>query len=116
MCFQVTIAICSTMPRSSSRRPLSAAWYVATSLESAGVDRLVADICREAGLGPVLAVPTGVEVVRRTGDGRSYLFVLNHTSDPVELPAEGFDLRHNQPVDGSVLVSAGGAVVIREKV
>jgi beta-galactosidase len=92
------------------------AWYVATSLESAAVDRLVADICAEAGLAPVLAVPAGVEVVRRTGEGRSYLFVLNHTSDPVEVPAEGFDLRHNQPVDGSVLVSAGGAVVIREKV
>jgi beta-galactosidase len=92
------------------------AWYVATSLDSAGVDRLVADICTEAGLAPVRAVPSGVEVVRRTGDGRSYLFVLNHTSDPVEVPADGFDLRHNQPVVGSVLVMAGDTVVIRETV
>ena len=91
------------------------AWYVATSLEPAGVARMVGLVCEEAGLAPMRGVPPGVEVVRRSGEGRSYLFVMNHTTEPVEVPAEGFDLRHNQAVQSSVLVTAGGVVVIRER-
>jgi beta-galactosidase len=92
------------------------AWYVATALDAPGVARIVAEVCDEAGLAPRHALPVGVEVVRRVGDGRSYLFVLNHTTEPVEVPADGFDLRHNQAVDGSTTVTAGGAVVIRERI
>jgi beta-galactosidase len=57
-----------------------------------------------------------VEAVRRAGAGRSYLFVLNHTDNDVEVPARGLDLRHNRPVDGSAVVRAWDAVVIREGV
>jgi beta-galactosidase len=93
-----------------------AAWYVATSLDPAALGRLVADVVAAAGVAPAARVPAGVEVVRRQGDGRSFLFVLNHTADDVEVTADGFDLRHNRPVDGSALVKSGDALVIREKV
>ncbi|MFL6101185.1 MAG: beta-galactosidase [Actinomycetales bacterium] len=91
-----------------------AAWYVATSLEPASLRRLVGDVVDAAGVSPIARVPAGVEVVRRQGDGRSFLFVLNHTADDVEVAADGFDLRHNRPVDGSALVKSGDALVIRE--
>jgi beta-galactosidase len=93
-----------------------AAWYVATSLDPAALGRLVADVVAAAGVAPAARVPAGVEVVRRQGDGRSFLFVLNHTADDVEVTADGFDLRHNRPVDGSAHVKSGDALVIREKV
>jgi beta-galactosidase len=92
------------------------AWYVGTSLEPAALGRFVTDLIDEAGVRPAARVPAGVEVVRREGDGTSYLFVLNHTDDDVEVTAAGFDLRHNHPVDGSVVVRAGDAAVIREQV
>jgi beta-galactosidase len=92
-----------------------AAWYVATSLAPPDLARLVADLTAEAGVRPAATVPAGVEVVRREGAGRSYLFVLNHTDDDVEVTADGFDLRHDRPVDGFVVVSSGDAAVIREQ-
>lgn len=92
-----------------------AAWYVGTSLAPADVARLVAQVSAAAGVRPEADVPPGVEVVRRRGDGRSYLFLLNHTDQDVEVSADGFDLRHNRPVDGSVVVRSGDAAVIRER-
>jgi beta-galactosidase len=92
-----------------------AAWYVATRLEPEALARFVADVTTAAGVSPVVDVPAGVEVVRRAGDGRSYLFVLNHTDQDVEVPARGIELRHNQAVDGSAVVRAGSAAVIREE-
>lgn len=92
-----------------------AAWYVATSLDPAALARLAADVVAAAGVAPAARAPAGVEVVRRQGDGRSFLFVLNHTAVDVEVAADGFDLRHNRPVDGSALVKSGDALVIREK-
>jgi beta-galactosidase len=93
-----------------------AAWYVATALDPAGAARVVEAVCQAADLGPLLTLPPGVEVIRRSAEDRSYLFVLNHTADPVEVPTSGFDLRHNQVVDGTTVVSPGGVSVIRESV
>ena len=67
----------------------------------------------EAGLTPEL---DGVEAVRRVADdGRSWLFVLNHTADEVKVPASGHELLRDEPVAGGTLVVAPGAVaVVRE--
>src|SRR3954447_3762545 len=59
------------------------AWYVSTRLDDAATARLLARVCTEAGVEPVLpGLPAGVERVRR-GD---HLFVLNHTAQAVALP------------------------------
>ena len=57
--------------------------------------RLVDDVLAGAGVRPVAATVPGVEVVRRVGDGTSWLFAINHTDRPVAVPyrarpADGF--------------------------
>ncbi len=91
------------------------AWYVATRLDQERVDRLIADITSVAGIGPVLEAPPGVEVVRRTGEGRSFVFLLNHTGDQVRVAVDGWDLREDRATDGSLQVAAGGVAVVRER-
>jgi beta-galactosidase len=90
------------------------AWYAGTSLDDDALAALVARIAHEAGVQPPLAAPAGVEVVRRSADGRSYLFVLNHTDSDVTVPVRGYDLVHQLDVDGDLSLSAGGSAVVRE--
>ena len=96
-----------------TRHPVGAgvAWYVSTRLTGSGVlDRVLA----EAGAGPVrTGLPPGVEVVDRTAGDRSWLFVLNHTTAPHDVAADGVDLLGGATVAGVVRVPAGGAAVIR---
>lgn len=56
----------------------------------------------------------GLEVVRRADEGRSYLFVINHSTNDVELPASGRELVTGEPVDSIARVPAGAVRVIRE--
>ncbi len=49
------------------------------------MEQILDQICNEANVHPVLAVPPGVEAVRRENEGRSFLFVLNHTTSAVEI-------------------------------
>jgi beta-galactosidase len=91
------------------------AWYVATRLSQAAVARLTARVVAEAGIEPVADTVPGVEVVRRRGDVASYLFVLNHTGDPAQVPANGFNLLTDEAVDGKLDLAAGDVAVIREE-
>ncbi|MFI1994370.1 beta-galactosidase [Actinoplanes sp. NPDC020271] len=88
------------------------AWYLATALDDDGMQRFLRDVVpnREFDLGS-----DDVEVVRRRGDGRSYLFVVNHGVNPVEYPAAGHNLITNEPVGGTLRVEGGGVAVIREE-
>jgi beta-galactosidase len=90
------------------------AWYVATRLAAGDLARLLERVCGEAGVRPVAQTRPGVEAVRRAGDGRSYLFVLNHHDEPVHVDADGHELLTDTPVRGSVQVPAGGCAVVRE--
>ncbi|AEE47427.1 beta-galactosidase [Cellulomonas fimi] len=89
-----------------------AAWYLATRLDGAALGALTERLLVEAGVSPVLdGVPAGVEVARRrAADGRSWLFVLNHTEAPVDLPPG--DVLAGRVADGRVL--GGGYAVLRE--
>jgi beta-galactosidase len=93
-----------------------AAWYVSTQLEDDTRDRLFAGVAAQAGAGPVMAgAPPGVEIVRRHGDGgRSWLFVLNHTSAAAVVEASGVELLSGQPADGRLEVAPGAVAVLRE--
>jgi beta-galactosidase len=62
-------------------------------------------------------VPTrpGVEVTRRTAeDGRSWVFVVNHTDEPASCELTGHDLVADRPVTGVLELAAGGVAVVRE--
>jgi beta-galactosidase len=90
------------------------AWYLGTTLDDAALAELVTRACRDAGLSPEADVPPGAEVVRRHGEATTYLFVLNHTREPVSIPASGYDLVAEADVDGSLVVAGGGCALVRE--
>ncbi|WP_028809513.1 beta-galactosidase [Streptomyces sp. 351MFTsu5.1] len=91
------------------------AWYLATRPDPATFAALLARICGEAGVQPVLAgVPAGVEAVRRTGADAEYLFLIDHAGSGAEIPAEGVELLTGKDVSGWVTVPPGGVAVVRE--
>ena len=92
-----------------------AAWYAACRLDDDGVSALVDRLLAESGVVPVVPTRGGVEVARRTAaDGRSWLFVVNHTAEPASVAVDGHDLVTDRPTDGALEVPAGGVAVVRE--
>jgi beta-galactosidase len=91
------------------------AWYVATRLDVAATATVVAEVLDAAGV-VVDAPPPGVEVVRRVGDDRSYLFVLNHTDEAVAVRGAGHDLVADRRCEGEIVVEPGGVACVREEV
>jgi beta-galactosidase len=91
------------------------AWYVGTRLDEPSLDRLVAQVCAEAGATPVLTdPPPGLEAVRRRhGSASAYLFLVNHAETAATVAAAGTDLLTGDPFHGEVTVPPGGVVVLR---
>ncbi|WP_369853662.1 Beta-galactosidase C-terminal domain [Angustibacter sp. Root456] len=52
--------------------------------------------------------------MRRTGDGRSYLFALNHTEAEAALAVNGRDLVADTDTGGNLRLAPGGVAVVRE--
>jgi beta-galactosidase len=80
------------------------AYYLTTQPVEADLRALLPRLAADAGIAPVVAAPAGVEAVRRRhADGRTYTFLANDGTSPVEVE-----------VDGSrVTVSPGGFAVVR---
>jgi len=91
------------------------AWYLSTWLADSAYDSLLRDVAAAAGVQPAAAdVPPEVAVSRRYGkDGTSWLFVFNHTDEPVTLPASGVDLLSGKAAD-PLRLPARGVAVLRE--
>jgi beta-galactosidase len=88
------------------------AWYTPRL-----ADELLATIAAEAGVSPVLAnLPPGVDARRRRAGAKSWLFLVNHTAEPAELPARGVDLVTGRTVDGTLRLEAGRYAVVEELV
>jgi beta-galactosidase len=92
------------------------AWYLSTQLDDAAHDQVIGAALAAAGVAPVMpGLSAGVEAVRRCGaNGRSWLFLLNHTTEPATVPASGVDLLTGVEVAGSVELPPGGGAVVRE--
>jgi beta-galactosidase len=92
-------------------------YYCSGGLDRVGLAELVRAACDDARVEPVAVVPPGVEACRRRGNGRSYLFLLNHNDSPVEvqLPrATGVDLLRGREVGGTVRLDGLDVAVVRE--
>jgi beta-galactosidase len=61
------------------------AYYLGTELEQPGLSWLMDQVCSDAGVAPVLAVPDGVEVTARKTKKRTWLFLLNHAYETVNI-------------------------------
>jgi beta-galactosidase len=90
------------------------AWYVGTSLDTDALEGLLSRVVGDAGVRPLGPPVSGVEVVRRSSDDRSFLVVVNHTGTAVEVPARGTDLVSGGRAEGTLAVPAGGCALVRE--
>lgn len=92
-------------------------YYLGTRPDVPFLARLLARVCREAGIAGIPA-PEGVEAVRRVDGATSILFALNHTTAPVDLPLErpGRDLLTGALYGSVVPLGPRDAVVLRETV
>jgi beta-galactosidase len=94
------------------------ATYVATRPEPALMAALLARACGDAGVAPVVpGLPRAVEAARRrTAGGRSYLFLLNHGEERVEvaLPPGAVDLLGGRTDGGAVALDPRGVAILRE--
>ncbi|ALV42241.1 beta-galactosidase [Pseudarthrobacter sulfonivorans] len=90
-----------------------AAWYLATFPDRDGIEAVVDRLLAESGVAPVAAADRGVELVRRrTDDGGSFLFAINHSRSAAAVEAAGVDLLTGARFAGTV--EAGSVAVIAE--
>ena len=91
-------------------------YYLGTRPEESYMAALLGGVCGEADVTAPLAAPAGVEVLRREGDGRSFLFALNHGPEPAELqlPGTARDLLNGEERDGRVVVGPLDVAVLEE--
>ena len=64
------------------------AYYLGTRSEEAYTVELLRQARHKADIRSPIEVPSGVEIVRRRGCGRSFLFALNHNQSEVVLPLD----------------------------
>ncbi|MFJ4964043.1 beta-galactosidase [Streptomyces sp. NPDC088729] len=91
-----------------------AAWYVSTRMDAAGTASVLRAARADAGLAERDDLPHDVEVVRRSGDGGDYLFVVNHSARParVPLPDSGTELLTGERTTGALAVPPGAVRVV----
>jgi beta-galactosidase len=94
--------------------------YVGAWLDPALLNHLTTGLLEEAGVKPILpGVPAGVEVCRRSGEGKSILFLINHNTseEHISLPSPMRDLIGSQgsAVSSVDLPPYGVAVLAAEK-
>ena len=93
------------------------AWYVGTRLPREGFKDVLGRAMNDAHVAPVLGLatwPAGLDAVRRQGAGGSYLFAINHGSEPALVPVEGTDLVTGNDWTMDTTLAAGDLAVIRE--
>ncbi len=92
-----------------------AAWYLATALDADALRdqmRTIAQQARVTAIGP--ESDGTVEVVRRASATASYLFIINHGSTGLTMPAAGHEIITGETIGRVVRVPAGAVRVIRE--
>ncbi|WP_285244554.1 beta-galactosidase [Pseudarthrobacter sp. fls2-241-R2A-127] len=90
--------------------------YLSARVDGTFLEELLHAERTAAGIRPELEAPLGVQVRRRTGNGRSYLLVLNHNDAParVDVGAGGRDVLNGPRITGAVEVAANGVLVLEE--
>jgi beta-galactosidase len=90
-------------------------YYLGTSLEQAGLSWLVDRIIKEAGITTLKTIQDGVEMTRRSGGDHTWIFILNHSSDPVQvdLPDKGVDLVSGASISRYVHLEPGAVSIIQ---
>lgn len=66
------------------------AFYLGAKISPAGTAQLLDRICADAKVTPLLPVTLPIEVTLRSGDGKSFLFLLNHGDAPTKVPLAAY--------------------------
>ena len=93
------------------------AFYLGTAPDANSTARIVQSALTHGGVEPAAEMPQGVEAVRRTGRGKSFLFLLNHREVGVDVPIQvaGTNLVDGTEVHpGLMHIESRGVAVIRE--
>jgi beta-galactosidase len=93
-----------------------AAYYLGTRPEELYTKALLQRVCEEAGVRPTAEVPPGVDAVRRRTEDASFLFLLNHDEEAVEvrLPNPGRDLLMGTEHDSQLILDPLGVAILQE--
>lgn len=89
--------------------------WVGAQVTREALNLLLPTLTAANGLKPLApGLPTGCTAARRTGDGRSYTVLCNHTAEAQEVAApRGTDLLSGKPVESRVALAAYGVAVVR---
>lgn len=88
--------------------------YLAARVDRTGIAAVVQELIDRASISPVADVDEGLEVTRRSGGGRSWVFLINNTERHLHARISGLDLVSGVKFDGLVSVVAGGYAIIEE--
>ncbi|MGN0427297.1 MAG: beta-galactosidase [Agathobacter sp.] len=95
-----------------------AAYYVATASTPEFYEDFLRDICKEAGVEPVLKTPAGVEAASRENEKKELLFLLNHRNQEqkVTVPLEYQTVLGESPLpDGTLTLKQHDVAVLERK-
>lgn len=62
-------------------------YYIGTSMENPGRDKVLAMACADVDVKPVLEGGNGLEIVTRKADDTTFYFVMNFKDEPLPIPA-----------------------------
>ena len=93
------------------------AYYLGTRPEERYTKSLLRRVCEEAGVRPTAEVPPGVDAVRRKTEAASFLFLLNHNEEAVEvsLPNPGLDLLTGKEHSSNLILDPLEVAVLKER-
>lgn len=96
------------------------AYYVATRSNEEFYHDFLGELCRELSVKPVANVPNGVEATMRENENGSFLFLLNHGDNTVNvvLDEDGEDLltgKSYKAGDKITLTKTGVAILLHKK-
>jgi beta-galactosidase len=100
-----------------TRRGEGSAYYIATRLDSDGLQRVydLVPALRGGLTGPVANLADGVERVVRRMRGRDYEFLVNHSDGErkVQLAAPGYEVLSDRTVDGTLELDRQDVAIVR---
>jgi beta-galactosidase len=91
-------------------------YYLGTVLAWEGLAWLLEQACMDAGVQPtILNAPRDVEVTSRSDGIHTWLFVLNHSNEEVQvqLPADGTDLISGSAVESRLRLGPQGVAIVQ---
>jgi beta-galactosidase len=93
------------------------AFYVGTVLDQNAMEWLVEHLCKSADIQSIANAPAGVEILQRSNEKSSFLFLLNHSTENVIVPVDGdaCNLLTGVDVHDSIELEPAGVAVIEMK-